>query len=188
MGLGGAKSATAAFPSMAEYDKGSGTVVREVESKEKTETLAIDVTPTDAAQLRECMAATGASLAGLRALVDKKAWDNVRQALQTSTPTQKFVKPNRPAVVMKPLSSPCSLDAAALKSFNKYRKECAQSLQELSDFAYTNRVIFFNEEDKKSVSRLEGNLEVDLDEAREYLDNALASFDKMKGIVNTLGK
>ena len=35
---------------------------------------------------------------------------------------------NRPAVVMKPLSSPCSLDAAALKSFNKYRKECAQVL------------------------------------------------------------
>jgi len=35
---------------------------------------------------------------------------------------------NRPAVVMKPLSSPCSLDAAALISFNKYRKECAQVL------------------------------------------------------------
>jgi hypothetical protein len=78
-GLGGAKSATAAFPSMSEYDKGSGTVVREMESKEKTETLAVDITPTDAAQLRECMAATGASLAGMRALVDKKAWDNVRQ-------------------------------------------------------------------------------------------------------------
>lgn len=53
-------------------------MVRDSGSKEETLT-AVDISPRDAAQLRECMAATAASLGGMRALVDKKAWDNVRQ-------------------------------------------------------------------------------------------------------------
>jgi hypothetical protein len=60
--------------------------------------------------------------------------------------------------------SPNGLNHSSLLSFSPLfldPRPCpSQSLQELSDFAYTNRVIFFNEEDKKSVSRLEGNLEV----------------------------
>ena len=50
---------------------------------------------------------------------------------------------------------------AHVNVYSSHIQECSLAVNELVDFAFTNRVIFFNEEDKKSVADLaDKNLDV----------------------------
>lgn len=125
-------------------------------------------------------------------LITLGAWDNIRQDLQSTPVSQRFVKPDQPSVIFAPFLGAGGANAMASRlgagvdtaSFEKARAEASKVLQELAEFAFTNRVLFFNEEDRRSVSRLAAtNLEVDLDEARELVSRAEDRVSFMAGLL-----
>ena len=74
---------------------------------------------------------------------------------------------------LKPASQALGMDKKGAAGLERARKDVALALNELADFSFTNRVIFFSEEDKKSVSDLaDKNLEVDVNEALEIVARA----------------
>ena len=76
------------------------------------------------------------------------------------------------------------IDKKAARAVEKLRLETSLAVNELADFAFTNRVIFFNAEDKKSVSELaEKNLDVDLEEAKAILERARGTFDELVSLL-----
>uniref|UniRef100_A0A7S0Y0R5 Uncharacterized protein n=2 Tax=Hemiselmis andersenii TaxID=464988 RepID=A0A7S0Y0R5_HEMAN len=184
--FGIAGDAEAAVPTMDEYNVGSGTKIRVEKEEYKVKE---EVQVTDKASLIKALDEVEVTLKEISGYCEKAAWDNVRALMQSSAVTQKYVKPDRPGVIFKAYGgletekawvSATGAGAAEAKAFEKSRKAANQSLLQLSDFAFSNRVLFFNEEDKANVKRLESNLDVDLDEAIGLVDVALSSVKGMR--------
>jgi len=183
-------AAQAAIPSQEEYNVGSGTVVRPKtgpKSAQKTFTQ-----PTDADSTLAAVEELQALLASFEAYIQSQAWDNIRGSLQSVPVSGKFVKPDSPGILFTPfllgsdkkLMAVAGVDKKIASEVEKRRKECALALNELVDFAFTNRVIFFNEEDKKSVAELaDQNLEVDLEEASGILQRSRDKLNEMAALL-----
>jgi len=166
---------------MEEYNVGTGTVVKTSEASVKKEFTP----PTDKASAAFAVAAAKSQIESFKGLIDRQAWDDIRAALQSVPLTQKYAKPDRPGVIMIPflglkstegLKQSLGIGDADVAAIEKARKESSQALQELAEFAFTNRIPFFNAEDKKSIAQLaEKNVNVDLDEAKDMVDRAQGS-------------
>ena len=169
---------------------GSGTVIRpKVAPGPQRKEFTV---PTDPASTAAAVAEVQALLASFEAFVEKEAWDNIRASLQSAPVSGKFVKPDTPALLFTPflvgsdkmLMKAAGVDKKAAIAIEKQRKESALVVNELVDFAFTNRVIFFSDEDKKSVSELaDKNLDVDLEEARSILQRARDKVDDMASLL-----
>jgi len=174
------QAATAAVPSVEEYNVGSGTLIKK--NEQPTYQRPAFTAPADSASVLKALEETKGMLNSFGELITLGAWDNIRQDLQSTPVNQRFVKPDQPAVVFAPflglggaraMADRLGVDPARAAAIDKARSDASKVLMELAEFAFTNRVLFFNEEDRRSVARLAAaNLEVDLDEARELVSRA----------------
>ncbi|KAJ1469930.1 hypothetical protein T484DRAFT_1981249 [Baffinella frigidus] len=172
-------AAFAGTPTMEEYNVGSGTVIRPKGGPARKQA---GVAPVDKASALAAVEAADLMLLSFEPLCVQSAWDTIREAMQIAPVGQRFVKPDAPIVLFSPflgfgsagaMEKGFGMDKKGAAGLERSRKDAALVLNELADFAFTNRVIFFSEEDRASVSDLaEKNLSVDVSEAAELVVRA----------------
>uniref|UniRef100_A0A7S0E077 Uncharacterized protein n=1 Tax=Hanusia phi TaxID=3032 RepID=A0A7S0E077_9CRYP len=187
------RNVQAAIPTQEEYNVGSGTVIRPKQSKREAR-KEFKASPSSTAEAVETLKDAERLVQSFDEYAKNMAWDDIRAELLTAPlANQKFSKPDRPAILFstffgfkseKELMKTLNIDKQAANRIEKLRKEASLTLMELAEFAFTNRVVFFNEEDKKTVAELsEKNLQVDLDEALRLVQDAK---ERIREIIDSL--
>ncbi|EKX31527.1 hypothetical protein GUITHDRAFT_122286 [Guillardia theta CCMP2712] len=183
----------AAIPSQEEYNVGSGTVVRAKQSNREVR-KEFKAPPASKEEAVETLKDAERLVDSLSEYAKNMAWDDIRAEMLTAPlANQKFSKPDRPAILFlsffgfkseKELMTVMKIDKKAATRIEKLRKDASLTLMELAEFAFTNRVVFFNEEDKRTVAELsEKNLQVDLDEALRLIQD---SKERIQEIIQSL--
>mmetsp|Transcript_13021 Transcript_13021/g.40106 ORF Transcript_13021/g.40106 Transcript_13021/m.40106 type:complete len:216 (-) Transcript_13021:3956-4603(-) len=101
----------------------------------------------------------------LRRLVKALSWDDVRSVLGKKLA---FLTTSRDAKLDRYLTQVFGSNA---KKATEICKDAAITTKRLNDFAFSNRVIYFNSIDRRQVSELADSMSVDLDEPLELLDS-----------------
>ncbi len=172
-----AEKAQAQIPMSEDFYQSSGTFVGKRTSGNAAP--ALSSTDLSKASLESCRK----RIVGMAALVDKRLFDEVMvetKALKSSVRSS-YLGLKTPSK----LSSALGVSEADAQSIEATREELAFQLEQLEDFARSNRIIFFNTEDLAQIKIMSNSespvdtIDVPIQEAKGYISASLENIDQI---------
>mmetsp|Transcript_4038 Transcript_4038/g.6442 ORF Transcript_4038/g.6442 Transcript_4038/m.6442 type:complete len:221 (+) Transcript_4038:2-664(+) len=174
----------AAIPTIQEYSIGTGTIIKN-KNVEEAPVKAEAVEISSVKDLQKLMSDLLKSFDKLENQINQQAWDDLRVDLARGPAGQLAGAPRLGGGGSKKEAAAAAarlgMTAPRVNDFDEKRGEVLVLLKQLDDYAFSNRVLFFNLEDKKAVTEMSEQNDTSLD-----LSEPLAILDECRDLIKQI--